>query len=86
MEPRRIYRELRQSAYGFKESTTVKEDTYIIDYEIMSYILNILIYVVMILLDSLLKYFIFITVIDLSNTFVSIVLIYNILFMFIIYF
>jgi hypothetical protein len=52
----------------------------------MSYILNILIYVIMILLDSLLKYFIFITVIDLSDTFVSIVLIYNILFMFIIYF
>jgi hypothetical protein len=86
VEARRIYRELRQSAYDFKESTTVKKDTYIIDYGIMSYILNILIYVVIILLDSLLKYFIFIAVIDLSNTFVSIVLIYNILFMFIIYF
>jgi hypothetical protein len=54
---------------------------------IMSYILNILICVCMILLDSLLNCFMLIAVIDLSSTFDStIVSIYNLLFMFIIYF
>jgi hypothetical protein len=52
----------------------------------MSYILNILICIGMILLDSLLKYFMFNVVIDLSSTFDNtVVLIYNLLFMFIIY-
>jgi hypothetical protein len=37
----------------------------------MSYILNILIYVGMILLDNLLQYFLFIIMIDLSSTFDS---------------
>jgi hypothetical protein len=53
----------------------------------MSYILNILICVGMILLDNLLQCFMFIVVIDLSCTFDStIVSIYNLFFMFIIYF
>jgi hypothetical protein len=53
----------------------------------MSYILNILLYVVMILLDNLLQYFLFIIMIDLSSIFDStVVSIYNLLFMFIIYF
>jgi hypothetical protein len=59
---------------------------YVLDSRIMSYILNILICVCMILLDSLLQCFLFIVVIDLSSTFHSIVVsIYNLLFMFIIY-
>jgi hypothetical protein len=50
-------------------------------------ILNILICVGMILLDTLLQYFLFIDVIHLSSTFDStIVLIFNLLFMFKIYF
>jgi hypothetical protein len=53
----------------------------------MYYILNILICVVMILLDSLLQYFLFIVVIYLSSIFHNTsVLIYNLLFMFVIYF
>jgi hypothetical protein len=53
----------------------------------MSYILNILICVGLILVDSLLQCFMFIAVIDLSLTFYSsVVLIYNLLFMFTIYF
>jgi hypothetical protein len=54
---------------------------------IMSYILNVLICVDMILLDNLLQYFMFIDVIDLSSTFNNtIILIYKSLFMFMIYF
>jgi hypothetical protein len=41
-EPRCIYRELRQSAHVVQESTSVKEDTYVINSRIMSYILNML--------------------------------------------
>jgi hypothetical protein len=53
----------------------------------MPYILNKLICVDMILLDSMLQYFLFIVVIGLSSTFDNIViLVYNLLFMFIIYF
>jgi hypothetical protein len=52
----------------------------------MSYILNMLIYVGMILLDNLLQYFLFIVVIDLSSNFDNtVVLICNSLFMFMIY-
>jgi hypothetical protein len=72
---------------GLQESTTVKEDTYILNSQIMSYILNILIYVGMILLDSLLQCFLFIVVIDLSSIFdSSVVSICNQLFIFIVYF
>jgi hypothetical protein len=53
----------------------------------MSYILNMLVCVGMILLDNLLQYLLFIIVIDLSTTFDSIfVSIYNLLFIFMIYF
>jgi hypothetical protein len=53
----------------------------------MSYILNILICVGMILLDSVLQCFMFIALIDLSSIFDrTIVLIYNLLFVLIIYF
>jgi hypothetical protein len=52
----------------------------------MSYILNVLICVEMILLDNLLQCFLFIVVIDLSSTFnITTVLIYKSLFMFMIY-
>jgi hypothetical protein len=86
-EPRRIYRELHQSVCGPQESTIVKEDTYILNSQIMSYILNLLICVDIIMLDSLLQCFLFIDVIDLSSTFDAIVgSIYSLLFMFIIYF
>jgi hypothetical protein len=61
----------------------MKEDMYILN----SRILNILICIGMILLDTLLHCFMFIVVIDLSNTFTSTaVLICNSLFMFMIYF
>jgi hypothetical protein len=53
----------------------------------MSYILNILTCVDMILLDILLQCFLFIVVIDLSSTFyIIVVLIFNLLFRFVIYF
>jgi hypothetical protein len=53
----------------------------------MSYILNILTCVDMILLDILLQCFLFIVVIDLSSTFYIIVVsIFNLLFRFVIYF
>jgi hypothetical protein len=53
----------------------------------MSYILNILICIDMILLNNLLQYLLFIGMIDLSKTYDSTAnLIYNILLMFIIYF
>jgi hypothetical protein len=53
----------------------------------MSYILNILTCLDMILLDILLQCFLFIVVIDLSSTFyIIVVLIFNLLFRFVIYF
>jgi hypothetical protein len=65
----------------------VQENTYMLNSSIMSYILNVLICVDMILLDNLLQYFMFIDVIDLSSTFNNtIILIYKSLFMFMIYF
>jgi hypothetical protein len=86
-EPHHINRKLYQFMHGLQKSTTIKEDTYVLNSRIMSYILNILIYVDMILLDSLLQCFLFVTVVDLSSTFDStVVSIYNLLFMFIIYF
>jgi hypothetical protein len=86
-EARHINRELHESARGLQKSTTVKKDMYILNSRIMSYILNILICIGMILLDSLLQCFMFIVVIDLSSNFdSSVVSIYNLLFMFIIYF
>jgi hypothetical protein len=86
-EPRRINHELCQFACGLQKSTTIKEDTYILNSQIMSYILNILIYVGMIPLDSLLQWFLFVVMIDLSGTFEStVVSIFNLLFMFVIYF
>jgi hypothetical protein len=52
----------------------------------MSYILNMLFYVDMILLDNLLQYLLFIIVIDLSKTYDNTtILIYNVLVIFIIY-
>jgi hypothetical protein len=60
VEPHHIYHELYQFAHGLHESTTIKEDTYGLDSRIMSYIVNILICISMILLDSLLQYFLFI--------------------------
>jgi hypothetical protein len=55
-EPRRIYRGLHQSVCDSQKSTTVKEYTYVFNSRIISYILNILIYVSMIMLDSLLQH------------------------------
>jgi hypothetical protein len=82
-----INRTLRQSTRSLQKSTTVKEDIYALNSQIMSYILNILIYVCMILLDTLLQCFLFIVVIDLSSIFYStLVLIFNLLFIFVIYF
>jgi hypothetical protein len=69
VEPCHINRELRQSARNRQKSTTVKEDMYILNSRIMSFILNLLICIDMILLDSLLQYFMFIVVIELSSTF-----------------
>jgi hypothetical protein len=78
-EPHHISCELHQSMHSLQKSTTVMED--------MSFILDILICVGMILLDSLLQCFLFIAVIHLSSTFDTVVhSIYNLLFMFIIYF
>jgi hypothetical protein len=56
---------------GLQESTSAQEDTYAFNSRIMSYILNVLICVDIILLDNLLQYLIFIVVIDLSSTFDS---------------
>jgi hypothetical protein len=69
-----------------QESTPFEEVTYVLNSRIMSYILNMLIYVGMILLDNLLQCFLFIVVIDLSSNFDNtVVLICNSLFMFMIY-
>jgi hypothetical protein len=54
-----------------QESITVEEIMYLFNSRIMSYILNMLIYVGIILLDNLLQCFMFITMIDLSRTFDS---------------
>jgi hypothetical protein len=60
---------------------------YVLDSRIMSYILNISICVGMILLDILLQWFLFITVIDLASIFHStFVSLWNLVFSSIIYF
>jgi hypothetical protein len=74
--PLRIYHELHQSTCGLQESIAGQEDTYVLNSwimsyiysQIMSYILNMFIYVGMILVDNLLQYFMFIIVIYLSST------------------
>jgi hypothetical protein len=70
-EPHRIIREVHQSVRGLQESTIVYEVTYVLNSQIMSYILNLMIRVGMILLDNLLQYFLLIAVIDLSSIFDS---------------
>jgi hypothetical protein len=50
----RINCELRQSMCSLQKSTIIKEDMYVLNFPIMSYILNILTCVGIILLDSLL--------------------------------
>jgi hypothetical protein len=82
-----MYRELHQFAGALQDPTIVKEDMYVFNSPIMSYILNMLICVGMILLDYLLQCFLLIDVIDLSRTCESTtVLIYNSLVMFMRYF
>jgi hypothetical protein len=72
---------------GLQESNVVEEATYIRNSRIISYILNILIYVGLILLDNLLQYVMFIVVMDLlRNCGNTIVLICNLLVMFMSYF
>jgi hypothetical protein len=73
-----MYRELHQFAGALQDPTIVKEDMYVFNSPIMSYILNMLICVGMILLDYLLQCFLLIDVID--------VLICNSLVMFMRYF
>jgi hypothetical protein len=84
-----LQRELCQVERHLHPIITVKEPqvTYGFSSQIMSYILNMLICVCMILLDNLLQCFLFITVIDLCRTYDSTtILIYNVLVIFIIYF
>jgi hypothetical protein len=86
VDPRHIYHELHYSSHGLQKSILVK-DTYVLDSRIMSYILNILICVGMILLDRLLQWFPFIVGVDLASTIDStFASICNLFFMFIIYF
>jgi hypothetical protein len=87
VKPCHIYRELRQSAHSLQEPTAIEEDTYVFNSTIMSYILNRLICVGIILLDNLLQWFLLIVVIDLSRTCEdTTILIYNLLVMFMSYF
>jgi hypothetical protein len=65
---------------NLQKFTTVKKDTYTLNTQIMSYILNIFICVGMILLDILSQCFIYIHVINLSSTFNNTVIIYIIYF------
>jgi hypothetical protein len=66
-ESHHIYHKLCQSVHGLHESNAIQEDTYILNCQIMSYILNMLIRVDIILLDNMLQYFLFIVVIDISS-------------------
>jgi hypothetical protein len=87
-EGRRLQHELRQSDRCL-HPIVVKEPqvTYDFSFQIMFYILNILIYIGMILLDNLLQCLLFITMINLSITYGSTAsLIYNALLMVMIYF
>jgi hypothetical protein len=84
-----LQRELRQTNRPLHPIIVVKEPqvTYGSSSQIMSYILNMLICVGMILLDNLLQYFLSIIMIDLSRTYDSTTnLICIVLIIFIIYF
>jgi hypothetical protein len=87
-DDRRLQHEFCQVEHRFHPIIIVKEPqvTYDISSQIMSYILNILIYVCMILIDNLLQCLLFIVVIDLYRTCDdTIILICNSLVMFMIY-
>jgi hypothetical protein len=87
-ESRRIQRELRQADHHLHPIVIVKKThiMYDLSSQIMSYILNMLICIDMILLDILLKCLLFIAMIDICRTYDSTaILIYNALVMFIIY-
>jgi hypothetical protein len=86
-ETHHIYHELHQFVCDHQESSAAQEDTYVPNYRIMSYILNVLFCVDVILRDNLLQCFLCTAVIYLSSTFNStVVLICKSLFMFMIYF
>jgi hypothetical protein len=88
VESHRLQRELHQTERHLCPIVVVKEPqvTYSFSSQIMSYILNKLIYVDIILLDNMLQCLLFIAVIDLSSTCDSIaILIYNALVIFMIY-
>jgi hypothetical protein len=88
-EGHRLQRELHQADRRLHPIVVIKEPqaTYGFSSRIMSYLLDMLIYVCMILLDNLLQCLLFIAVIDLSRTCDSTtILIYNALLMFMIYF
>jgi hypothetical protein len=53
-EPHHIYYKLCQSVRGLQEYTVIEEVMHVLNYLIMSYILNILICIGMILLDNML--------------------------------
>jgi hypothetical protein len=84
-----LQRELRQADYRLHPTIVVKESqvTYGSYSQIMSFIFKMWIYASIILLDNLLRYLMFIAVIDLFRTCDSIAnLIYNALVMFMIYY
>jgi hypothetical protein len=88
VEGHHLQRELHQADHRLHPIIIVKEHqvTYSFSSQIMSYILNMLICVGMILLDNLLQYLLFIAIIDLSRSCYSTVsLICNALLMFMIY-
>jgi hypothetical protein len=88
-EGRRLQRELRQVDRHLHPIVVVKklQVTHDFSYQIMSYLLNILICVGMILLDNLLQYLLFIAMKDLCRTYDSTAtLICNALVIFMIYF
>jgi hypothetical protein len=66
---RRLQRELRQAEHRLQPIVVIKEPQVTYGYcsQIMSYIFYMLIYVSMILLDSLIQYLLFIAMIDLSR-------------------
>jgi hypothetical protein len=88
VEGRCLQRKLRQAECRLHPIIIIKESQVMYDFssQIMSYILNMLIYVGIILLDNLFQCLLFITMIDLSRTYDSIaILTYNALVMFMIY-
>jgi hypothetical protein len=72
-EGRRLQRELRQADYHLHPIIVIKEQQVMYGFfsQIMSYILNMLICIGMILLDNLLQYLLFIAMIYLSRTYDS---------------